>query len=266
MTPLVLSFLWKAVVTAGVIIAISRVAQSVGPWLAAILVGFPMSIGPGMVLLSLEHDREFISQGALYSLATTTPVLCFLLAYVHLSRVTHIWYCLLGAYAAWLVLALGLTYFALSLVPTLVVILIAFWLTDRLMPRLPLDRAPPASGRGWTFMIVRGVAAGLLVSTVVLFAHLLGPRLSGVLVGFPVVVASAAWMLASTGGERLAAATLSYADRGLASFVVFCLSVHLLAGPLSAFAATMSGLALSVAASAATVAITVLYGRRVQNA
>ncbi|MEM7253411.1 MAG: hypothetical protein AAF493_18510, partial [Pseudomonadota bacterium] len=245
MIGLVLSILWKALATAIVIIAVGRIAERAGPWFAAILVGFPASIGPGMVLLSLEHESVFISEAALHSLSTTTPVLGFLLAYVLLSRVGGLWLCLVGGYLVWLPVALALGRLSLSLPLVLVMLAVSFFVVGRLMPRrhpLTHEQSPT---RGWRFLIVRGVAAGLVVGSVVSLAPVLGPRFAGIFVSFPVVLATAAWMLTKAGGHALAVATLSQADRGLGSFVAFCLVVHLLAGPLSGLAATLVALGAS---------------------
>lgn len=242
---LLLAIAWKASVAAAIVIAVSFAAVRVGPWGAAILVGFPISIGPGMVLLSLSHDRAFIAQTTLYSLATAVPVLAFLLVYVWLARKSRFWLCLLGAYLVWLTMALGLSTLTLTLPWTALSLLVGFAITAWCMPRSSLGPTGRGARSDWRFVLVRGVAAGLVVGTVVGCANLLGPRLSGVLVSFPVVLASAAWMLTMMGGERLAVATLSHADRGMGSFVAFCLAVHLLSGPLPAMTATIAALGIS---------------------
>jgi len=78
MTAFLIGLSWKASVTALVIVAVAKIAERLGPFLASVFMGLPVSIGPAMILLSLSQDDAFLSRSALYSfILTALPGLCF---------------------------------------------------------------------------------------------------------------------------------------------------------------------------------------------
>ena len=249
MSGFLVALLWKGTVTAAVIVAVARLAERLGPFLASIFMGLPVSIGPAMVLLALAQDDAFIARSALYGFANTATTLMFLVGYVALARRAGMWACLGGAYAVWLAGALLLGALPLTLGWALAIVAAGFLAAQLLMPR----SAPgPVRARiaPWRYILLRGALGGLVVGTVVSLADLLGPVLSGLFVGFPVVFASAAWMLNAIRDNRFAAAVLSNADRGMVSYAAFCLTVHALSGPLPALGAIGAGFAVSAVVSA----------------
>ena len=257
MSGFLFGLLWKGSVTAAVIVAVARLAEKLGPFLASVFMGLPVSIGPAMVLLSLEQDDAFIAQSALYSFANTATTLMFLVGYVRMAKRAGMWACLGVAYAIWLAGALLLGEVALTLGWAAAIVAAGFAAAQLLMPRT----APgPVRARAapWRFILLRGALGGLVVGTVVSLADVLGPVLSGLFVGFPVVFASAAWMLNAIQDNRFAAAVLSNADRGMVSFAAFCLTVYALSGPLPALGAIGVGFGVSLAVSAGVA----LLGRR----
>lgn len=241
--------LWKGSVTAVVIVAVARLAERLGPFLASVFMGLPVSIGPATVLLALDQDDAFIARSMLYSLANATTTLLFLLGYVVAARRVGMWGCLGVAYAIWLSGAFLLGAVPLTLPLALLIVAAGFLGVHVAMPR---GTPGPVRGRvaPWRFILLRGALGGLVVGTVVSLADAIGPALSGLFVGFPVVFASAAWMLNSIRDNDFAAAVLSTADRGMLSYSAFCLTVHLLAGPLPALAAIAVGFAVSALVAA----------------
>ncbi len=247
-----LALTWKAAVTATVIIAVALLAERASTILAAVLMGLPISIGPALALLAVTHGEAFVAESARYALASVFGVLAFLVAYVRAARFAGLWGCLGAGYAAWLCAALIIGNLPLSVPGAFGIALAGFALT-----RIGLPRHPPPLVSGephhWGFIVVRGVLAGLVVASVVTAGRALGPSLAGFFASFPVTFGAAAWMLATVASNELAAATLSHADRGLVSFMSFCVCVTVLAPLLSIWIALGIGAVVSVLISVALV-------------
>ena len=252
MLSLLAAMAWKCAITAMVVIAVGRIAERAGPLLAALLMGFPVGAAPALALMALTQDEAFISHAALYGAANSLGAMFFLVGYVNGARWLGLWGCVTVGYLGWAVTTSVLGAMELDLSLTIPLLVVGFVVVRVLLPRLDLGSVPRGQG-SWPYLIVRGLLAGLVVSAVVTGARVLGPSLTGLFASFPVVFASAAWLLNSLGGNRLAAATLSVSDRGMGSYVGFCLTVHLLCGPMPAFVAITAGLAVSVVVSLAIV-------------
>ena len=80
------SILWKAVATAGVIVTAGRLAQRAGPVLTSVLITLPVNAGPGFFFIALEQEAEFVRAGALTAFSVTGAVLLFCTAWVHAAR------------------------------------------------------------------------------------------------------------------------------------------------------------------------------------
>lgn len=261
MEVLTVAFLWKACVTAIVIIAVTACAERAGSTLAALLMGMPLSIGPALALIAYSHGSEFVVAAANYSLAGVVGVVLFIVAYVRSAPRLGLWIGLLISYCTWLVSALVLGSFHLNFTAALVLAVAALiagrWLIPRAVPTTPRRVPTPVF-----YVLIRGVLAGVIVSTVVTFAPLLGPQLAGFFATVPVILGSVAWMLATLVGPNAAIATLSHSDRGLPSFLIFCAIVAVAAEPLSAAVALTIGVAVSVIVSATLASLAQRQARR----
>ncbi len=251
---IVLAFAWKTLVTAALVVAASRVAERAGPVMASILITLPFNAGPGFFFLALDQPAAFISAGALYGLAAAGPVLVFSAVYVRLSRAVGFALSIAAAAVAWLVAAAPAHWLAIDLAAAFGYV--AAGVVIALALRRPVDLRPPpaSSGRAaWGLIVTRALAAGIVVASVATAGGHLGPELSGLALGFPATFSATAWMLYRLYGREFTAATIFWAQRGLASYVGFCLVLHLAAGalpPMAAFALAIAG-SIAIAAGLA---------------
>ncbi len=242
------AFAWKTLVTAALVVAASRVAGRAGPVMASILITLPFNAGPGFFFLALDQPAGFISAGALYGLAAAGPVLVYSAVYVRLSRVAGFAVSVAGAAAAWLLAAAPIRWFEIGLVAALGYVAAGVAIALLLRRRIDLRPPPAAVGQAaWGLIVTRALAAGIVVASVATAGGHLGPELSGLALGFPATFSATAWMLYRLYGREFTAATIFWAQRGLASYVGFCLVLHLAAGPLPPMAAFALAIASSIA-------------------
>jgi uncharacterized membrane protein (GlpM family) len=259
-----LSVLWKTAATALIVIGAGRLAQRAGPLLTAVIMGVPINAGPGMFFISLATDTEFVAAAAIYTLGATGAVLVYTAVFVWATRRFGFLASLALSLAAWVAVAVPTGALDLDLL-TASLCVAAGWVVTRLVrpPLMPLVSARAVAG--WRYLVFRGVLAGLTVALVATLAPFLGETVSGLLLSLPVTMSAAAWILNGHYGKDFAAATMRSMQSTLAVYVLYCVAVHLLAGPLVGWVAVLASIALSVAAAAVWALAVSLLRRRGYN-
>jgi hypothetical protein len=176
------------------VVASSLAGRRWGPRMTGILVVLPIVAGPILLILYLEHGREFAAQAASAATLAIAPLALFALIFACLSR-RHGW--LLTLTAAWIAVllvdlalsrvrvpaavALSLAAVALSLA------VLALHGAGALLRRL--DQQPPSLlPTPWWDLPARAVATALLVVLVTGLATALGAELTGALAPFPIAL------------------------------------------------------------------------------
>ncbi|MBT5263236.1 MAG: hypothetical protein HOL85_00275 [Rhodospirillaceae bacterium] len=242
----VLTIAWKTLATAAIVISAGRLAARAGPLLTSVLITIPVNAGPGFFFISLEADEAFLSHGGLVAFSITGSVLMFSSGYIHGARFFSFLPSLLTALVAWGIA----TYVTLLVEPSLVWAMVVnidavlfAWLLRRRLPPPTRARPMPAA---WRYTIIRGGLAGLVVAGVATASPFLGPAWSGILLGFPTIMVASAWMLAGHYGQAFTAATMQASQRTIISYASFCLSLHLLAGPLPGTIAVLASFGIAI--------------------
>lgn len=243
-------FLIRALATGFVVVFIAWVAARLGPLIGGILVGLPIVLAPGFFFLVRDEPVAFVTvtaSSALFSLAATQ---LFLGAYVMVAPRLQPGAAILAAAAAW-----GLMALPFSLLPRQPFIGAALFAVTTVAMRLigrRFLRTAPASGSGtrWRLLILRGVAAGLLVGCVTLAANALGPSLAGMLIGFPIGFCVILLSLSIDHGAAIAAQTAYTGLMGVASLAAFCLVLAVAIPVMAPWTAYSISLAASVVTTA----------------
>ena len=224
-------------------IAGRRWGHSVSGWIS----GLPLIAGPISVFLALDPGPAFAAASATTTLQVTGAAALHCWAYAWAARRFNWLASLLTGWAAFVIAALVLG--AVPLPP-----LGGFALTMVVLATLlvTLPQVRPASGPvaiPGVELAVRIVAAAALAAAVMLSASTLGPRLSGVLITFPITGSVLpAFTLALYGAAATARLVAGFVS-GLFAFAVFHFVV---AVSLMAFGAAATYALAVVAALAAT--------------
>ena len=197
-----------------------------GPGLAGWLAGLPVIVGPILFLLALERGAPFARDAAVYTLGAVFPVIVFGVGYAWASRSRPWPLALLTGYGAWLVAAMLLMSFPLSLFLAACLALITLLAAPRLFPT---PSGKPAIARLPHHELgLRMLAGALLTLAVTSLANVAGPNLSGLLTLFPVLSAILAVFTHRTGGADAVITLLAALARGLGSLAGFCFALPLL--------------------------------------
>jgi hypothetical protein len=111
-------------------------------------------------------------------------------------------------------------------------------------------------------LLLRALLAGCLVAAIVTISNLIGPRLTGSTVTFPVMLTTLGLIMHSRYGGYAAAHALRGALLAMPGFAACALALHLLAEPLGAAAALVAALGVSLAASVVLLLVEYVARRR----
>jgi len=245
----------KMAIAATIVVSTSVIAEKSRPFIAAMIATLPVSAGPALVFLALDHDDAFIATTLIGAMATNMATAAYCLAYAVVAQRASTLVSLAAALGAWLVASLALRQIewtlALSLLATVLVYAVAIPLVRRFLSN-SLSVAPP---RAWYAIPLRALAVACLVAAVTTLSWTLGPYYSGVLAALPIVLSSLIAILQPRIGGPQTAAMIGNGLVGLLGFG-FALGAAVATVPLvGRFWALGLGLAVCLAWNGALVVI-----------
>lgn len=212
-----LALILKMAVTAGFVLIATIAAERMGPVVGAMVATLPVSTGPTYVFLSLDHDPSFLATSALMSAATTPAIAVFSLVYAVLARRHGLLVSLGIAQAVWFTLITLLQ--SVAWTPRDVFLLnavgiLACFLVARRIPSVPMPRVRIY----WYDIALRAGSVALLVALVIGLSFSIGPRWTGPLAVFPIVLSSVAVILQRRVGGPAVATVFANTILGFVGF------------------------------------------------
>jgi len=244
--------LLKLGLTPALIGVATLVSRRWGPAIGGLLVALPLTSGPVLLFLALDHGTTFATAAAEGSVAGVAAVAAFCLAYAWVGRSAPWWAAFLAGTAGYLVMGIAMQPFLVGPVILLVLAAVSAPLVAlRLLPTR--DAAAGEVAPPWWDIPARMVIGALIVLGVTGVATVLGPQLSGLIATFPVfVTVLAVFTHRREGPSRtvpLMRGVLIGMFGSLAFFVVLVLTlvpwgiaIAFLAAVLIAFGVQMAGL------------------------
>jgi len=232
--------------TAVVVVAASLVAERVGALIGAMVATLPIAAGPAYILLSLDHDAQFIADSTVASLAVHAATGLFGTAYVLAAQRCSFSLTIAIAVGTWLAGALIIRSTAWSLAGAIALCAVTYGICVPLVQRY-LHVRVPAIARHWFDIPFRALLVAALVGAVVAVGANVGPKLTGILAVFPIVMVSLMLILHPRIGGAATAAIIANTMWGLVGFALSVLTLHLAVVPLGAPLALALALLVAVA-------------------
>jgi hypothetical protein len=158
-----------------------RYGPVAGGWFAA----FPLTSGPIVLVLGLQHGPQFAAQACTGILLAVCSLAAFAMVYSVMSQSREWPACSVAACGVYLATAVALQRVIVPLWTAYLLANLALWLGLRLVPRGNRERIVTVPMSSWDVPL-RMLVAAALVWTISYAAERLGPRLSGLLTPFPV--------------------------------------------------------------------------------
>lgn len=243
----------KLLVSVGVVLGLSSLAERAGPRVAGVLSGYPLGTAILLYFIALEQGIHFAAESAVYAMPGLIATLAFLYAYFLASRgfigravplLVEILLSSLAAFAAFLfvswlcqMVTFSLTGAAVSLLVAMGVSIVLF----RGIENAPIGRRIKLTR---TILLFRATTAAVIVLAVSGAAAIIGPRWSGLFSGFPVTLYPMVLILHFSYGTAPVHTVIRNFPRGMGALWIYILAVHLFypqfgvgIGTLLAFAA-----------------------------
>jgi hypothetical protein len=223
-----LTLVLRMAITAAFVVTASVITERSGPVIGALVATLPISAGPSYVFLALDHDADFIAEGALASLPINAATIFLGLTYVVLAQRRGALVSCLGAVAAWITLAAIIRSVQWTLAGGLIVNAVAFAICVPLLRRFRHVKMPLITRR-WYDIPLRASLVATLVATVVTLSGWVGPKISGIIALFPVVFTSMMLILHPRIGGPPTAAVIANSAGGLMGLGIAIAALHVAA-------------------------------------
>ena len=227
-TPHETSLLAKALWSAGIVMGLAFVAERIGTRIAGLLAGAPLSAVLIFFFVGRDMGVAYIVDSVPHGIASFSGTLVFVLVYYWTSSQLARFPALGGAMAA-IAAYLGIAS-VLATIPftlasatalTVFVIALSHWLLRKINFAAMVR---PVSYTAHLLLLRGGVAAALII-TVIMLAELLGPRWTGLLVGFPTTLLPTLLIIHFTHGTAATHAMIRNFPIGMGSIILYILSV-----------------------------------------
>ena len=228
-----------------------RWGQAVGGW----LVGLPLTSGPVVLFLALEHGTTFGAEAAQGSLRGLVAESAFALCYAWVAQ-RHSWpVALLGGTLSFAVAGFAMQWLAPAPALLVAIVIASLALTLRLLPNFT-GTVAAVRPQSWD-LPARMVTATLLVLALTSAAAWLGPQLSGLISTFPLLAGVLTVFAHHAQGKGAAVNVLRGLLLGLFSFAAFFVA---LGATMEKFGIAV-GFAAALAAALAVQTVSLLAAR-----
>lgn len=230
----ILLLVLKIVLSIGMVVLITLVAERASPRLAGVLIGFPLGVGLTLFFLGVEQGPAFAAESSLWSIQGILATIAFCWCYqssIRLMPHNVNGSLLLGCLC-------GLTgYFVVATILQLVmpennvlrVLLVVLLLVP---PALSFRRCAPQKVKrrvvaSWPMLALRAIFAALVILTVTGVAAIVGPTWSGLLAAFPTAILPAVMILHFHYGQETIPGFFRDTPLAMLAIVFFSIAVHL---------------------------------------
>jgi uncharacterized membrane protein (GlpM family) len=203
---------------AGIVVSVSMLAERARPFLAAMIATLPISAGPSLVFLAMDHDEAFMREALLGMMVANIAITGYLLAYAHLAQKRGLALSLGAALAAWVALGTALRGINWTPMIALWVSLLVYGVMMRVMARFVAVERGPTPPRSRYALPMRALAVAVLVGLVTLLSARVGPYVSAFLAAFPIVLSSLIVILHPKIGGPATASFIANSVMGLTGF------------------------------------------------
>ncbi len=220
----------KLLSTVVLVMGLTLIAERVDTRLAGVLSGMPL--GALMVLFFVGHEMGpgFAAESALYAIPALSSTLVFSGVYYLASRSDHVFAPLaatLVAIACQLVAAYGLSHITFTLVSGLIFTGICIALSIRLFSHIPEERVTRRVQLTVWHLCLRAGLAAIIVLSITSFSDAIGPRWSGLLIGFPITFLPFLLVIHVTYSRQHAHTIIRNFPTGLGGVIFYLITVNL---------------------------------------
>ncbi|GED23012.1 hypothetical protein [Halomonas halmophila] len=236
----------KLLVSIGVVLGLSVIAERLSTRAAGLLSGYPLGTAIALFFIGLEISPGFAAESAVHTLAGFTATLALGGGYLLCGRRDGFRGVLtgtLGGLIAWGLMSLMLTHFDVNRLGGTLITLVAILAFMRLYRHVPDTAATPRGGFSWPALALRAGLAASIIFLITGLAHVVPSAWAGVMAAFPVTMYPFLVILHLTHGAGPVATVIKHYPAGLGSLLCYTLCVSLAYDALGLTWGTLVGFA-----------------------
>jgi len=220
----------KAVISIGIVVALSLIAERVGPRAAGLLTGLPLGGGMVIIFTGTEQGTAFATEAAAHMVPGFVTTLTFIYLYGIVSArqglggIKAIVMPLLAANFGYAVIAWLVSVTKLGIIESIPLVIAGMVLTSRAMRNLPNTPIMARVRFGWRVLMFR---AGMATSTILLITAIagnIGAQWTGILTAYPMTLLPLILVIHITYSGNETAAVLKHVPMGLGGVISFCIA------------------------------------------
>lgn len=220
----------KLLISVGIVLGLSLIAERLSTRIAGLLSGYPLGTAVALFFIGLEIGPQFAADSAVYTLAGFTATLALGAGYLLCGRRDGLAGVLAGSaggLACWLTASAILATIDFTRLSGSLTTLVAIVLFSTLYRRIPERRAAARGDFSWPALIFRATLAAAIIFLITGLAHVLPPAWAGLLSAFPVTFLPFLIILHLSHGAAPTATVIKHYPAGLGSLLGYALCVSL---------------------------------------
>jgi uncharacterized membrane protein (GlpM family) len=218
LSSLLLTLPLKMAVAAGIVVVVSMIAERTRPFFAAMVATLPVSAGPSLFFLALDHDDAFLQATLIGAMVANLASCAYVLAYANLAQRRPLVVALGGAIVCWVIAGSLLRPIPWTLLGAIAATTALYIVMLRVVEPFTKAPRPASTPRSRYALLMRATGVSCLVALVTLTSAHVGPYISAFLAVFPIVLSSLIVILHPRIGGPATAAFIASAVPGLAGF------------------------------------------------
>ena len=223
-------FLYKFILAAFFVIALSFVAEYISPKWAGIFSGFPTGTAIILYFYALENGLEFAGVSAIYNMVGLVAMQMFLFCYYlsgSVAKKFKIIFSVIGAIIGYTVTILFLSRFSFSPFLAVLIPLISIFIFRILFQKIDYSEIDVKIKPTWKVILGRAGLAALIISFITGIAELVGHTWAGLFSAFPTTVFPLLLIIHFGYGEHYVYSIIKHVPDGLGALLTYSLIIYL---------------------------------------
>lgn len=218
----------KILVSIGIVLILSLLAEYLSPKIAGIISGFPTGTAISLFFFGYEVSPEFAAESAIYNLAGLSSMCIFIFSYYMISKYLNkktILLSSLGAIISYFISIIVLKYLSPERTTALLIAITStlfFIYIFRNVENIKIERRKKLR---LSTIILRSIVAGIIIFVVTLAPRQFGSHYSGLFSAFPTTLFPLILIIHYNYSKEHAHTIIKNVPQGFLSLIVFSLSV-----------------------------------------
>jgi len=219
----------KIIVSVGVVLVLSYIAEAVSSKWAGIISGLPTGSAIMLYFYAFENGKIFASESALYNMIGLVAMQSFICGYYLSNKIIKrpgiVFSTIIGLLLYFLA-AILISFVNVTQTTALIVSPISFLIFIRLFKNIKVVDNKRKVTLTKKILFIRSLTSGLIIVIITTIANLIGSRWSGIFSAFPTTLYPLLVIIHKNYGKNLVDSVIKYVPQGLTGLLIYSYIIH----------------------------------------